>query len=111
PAITVIIDEGSGRGPEQAVQTGLLADIGKGTVAVVEEEFQAAILGHENVRPAIIVDVANGHAHAVAGNIETGTSADVMKSAIHILAEKPVRGGRTRTAVLYEINIQPAVLI
>ena len=41
---------------------------------------------------AVVVDVADGHAHAVAGDVEAGALADVGEGAVRSLVEEPVGG-------------------
>src|SRR5207253_6547014 len=71
--------------------------IGKGAVAVVEEEPDAAVFRHQHVGPAVVVDVADGHSHAKAGDIQPRPDTDVRESPILLLVVKPIAGLRIRS--------------
>ena len=79
---------------------GLLGDLAESAVALIEKETGAAELRDEHVRPAVVVDVADGHAHAVAGNIQSGTGTDVGEAAIGALMKESVGRARVGTPVL-----------
>jgi hypothetical protein len=111
PAVAVVIDETSRGTPEQRIQARLLGNVGKRAVAVVQEQPRPAELGDEHVGPPVVVDVADGHAHAVAGDVQAGTRADVGEPAIRCLPEQPVGRTRIGAAVLNQIDIQAPVVV
>ena len=84
------------RAPQDTVQAGFAVDLGERAIAVVEEEPEAAVERYEYVGPAVVVHVGNGHAGAVAGDVQAGPLADVGEAAVGALAEQPVRGGGVR---------------
>src|SRR6266404_4238025 len=69
PAIAVVIDKTCRSGPVQVLQAGFLGNLAESAAALIEKESGTAELCDEHVGPAVVVDVADGHAHAVAGNI------------------------------------------
>src|SRR5580658_7852879 len=87
PTVTVIISKGSSRRPSGiATQACIPGHVGKCPIAVVAIEYNAAKTGYEQVRPAVVVIVANNCAHGEAwiadvrliGNIREGPVMIVM---------------------------------
>ena len=92
PAIAVVIEEARRCAPVQALQPGLLGDLPEATVALIEEKPRTAELRDQHVGPAVVVDVANGDAHAVTGNIHPGARADIGEPAVRFLPNETVGG-------------------
>src|SRR5205823_12146993 len=70
PAVLVVVEESGRRAPGGVVQAGFPGHLDEFPLALVEEQADAAILGTQVIGTAIVVDIANGHAHTVAGDIE-----------------------------------------
>src|SRR5262249_21656802 len=110
PAVTVIVEEGCRGGPKWVVQARLLRHLCESAVAVVEEQPHAGILGNENVREAVVIDVADGHAHAVAGYVQPRAFADVLKPSSRELPEQAV-GLAMRPTVVKQVDVEQTVAI
>ncbi len=94
----------------QAVEAGLLGDVLEVAATLIEEELDAAVLSDEHVGQAVVVDVADRHAHAVAGDVQAGAGADVLEATAGKLVEELVAGA-VRAAVLQQINVEEAVAV
>src|SRR5262245_59934348 len=70
PAVAVVVEEASRRGPEGIVDPCLLGDVAELATAEVEEKPDVAVFGKEHVGQPVVVDVADGYAHAVTGHVE-----------------------------------------
>src|SRR5207245_3523576 len=97
--------------PQRAIETSFSGDIRKGAVAVIEKQADAAKLRDEHVGPTVVVDVADGHAHAMAGDIQAAAGADVVKSPVGFLLKQPVRGAGVGSAVLQQQDVETTVVI
>ena len=64
---------------------GLLRYIGERAVAVVVVELVAAIGGDIKVLESVVIVVADGNAHAVAGSLQAGFFRNVFECAIFLL--------------------------
>src|SRR5262249_46354094 len=82
----------------------------EGAVAVIQEKADAAVFGNQHVRPTVVVDVADCHAHAIAGYIQPRASAYVLEGAIRFLMVQLVLGS-IWSAVVDEISVEPAVVV
>ena len=117
PSIAVIVTEGSaGRPTVVAAQSSLLGDIRKRAVAIVAVENDSAEAGHQQIRTAIIVVVADSCAHCPAGIANAGLVRDVRERAIVIVVvERTLRllpGQRHLHACgVREVDIRIAVLV
>src|ERR1700674_3293837 len=68
PAVAVIVSKGRSRGPAGiAAKSAGFGHIGKCSVAVIAIEHHAAHTSPQQIRPAVVVVVANGSAHRPAG--------------------------------------------
>src|SRR5262249_17001404 len=85
PAIAIVIDEGARRGPGGIVQSRFRSYVREDALAVVAKQLHAVIACDEDIRPAIIIHVADGHPHVVAGDVQTRTFTGVAKSVIRRL--------------------------
>src|ERR1039458_4018094 len=96
-AVAVIIDEGAACVPARAFarHAGLLADIGKGSIPVVVIEDILAVVGDEEIVPAIVVVVADANPLSPAGVGEPSFCGHVGESAITIVPEQMRRGFAT----------------
>src|SRR5438132_7525981 len=90
PAVTIVVYEAGRHAPQDAVQTGLAADFGKGAVPVIQKEFQAAVLRDEHVRPAVVVDIGDSNTRAVTRDVQAGARAHVRKAPVRPLAEETI---------------------
>ena len=93
-----------------AVDAGALRDVREGAVGVVPIQPVGAVVGDQEVEVAVVVDVADGRAHAVAGVAGPGFPCRIAKDAIRILAEQPVAGAGLAIGV-YEIHVEVPVAI
>src|SRR6185437_15720153 len=98
-AVVVEVGEGGRRRPVAvAAQPGARRDIPERAIALVAIERVGAPAGDEEVRVAIVVDVADGDAVAVAAGhpADPGGLRDVLERAIAPVAEEAVAGPRPR---------------
>ena len=67
----------------------------KAPLAPVQPELVGGgVIGHEEVDPAVVIEIARGDAEAIAvGAIQTGGGGDVFKGAVPSVAEEDCRGG------------------
>ena len=79
--------------------------------ALIQKQTHPAVLSHEHIRQAVVVDVANRHAHAVTRHVQSRTGADVGKFPVRPLMKQFVLRSGFRTAILDEINVQPPVVV
>ena len=97
-AIIVHIDPGGRRRPERTVfgipelmEACFLRHIGERAVAIVVVQGVAVDACHENIRKAVVVVIADGHAHVVSGAGETRFLRDIGENAFSVIPEQPVR--------------------
>ena len=66
-------------------------DVCEGAVAVIEPEIVIGkeIVGDIDIRPAVVVEVADGDAEAVAVFFDTGLEGDVGEDGVPFSFEKP----------------------
>jgi hypothetical protein len=57
----------------------LRGDVGEFAVAFVVEKPVAADGGDKNIRPAVVVVIADGHADAVKANVQSGAGRHIGK--------------------------------
>jgi hypothetical protein len=95
-AVPVVVEPGCpdrprllarGRRPRD---TGLACDIGKRAVPVVPVERVVVHAGDEQVGVAVVVVVARGHAHVVAGSGDRGPLGDVRERAVAVVVIEAV---------------------
>ena len=89
-AVAVVVEEGAagvptGGGLEEA---GFGGDVGEGAVAVVAVEDVLAVVGDEEVVPAVVVVVADAAALSPAAAGEAGFSGDVGEGAVAVVLEE-----------------------
>ena len=65
-AIVVVVEEGAARGPVGTADTRNLADVLERAVAIIEIQHIHAVIAEEDVLVAVVVDVADHDAVAVA---------------------------------------------
>src|SRR4030095_8432586 len=90
PAVAVVINPCSACRPPSPANTGLLRDIGKRAVAVIVIEKIAAVTGDKQIGVPVVVIVSSGHSHAKTAALESRGFSDIFKSAIRLLAVKPI---------------------
>ena len=54
------------------IDAGSFGDVGESAIAIVAIERIRAIVGHVNIDVAIVVEITDGAAHAVAGIAQAG---------------------------------------
>ena len=71
--------------------------------------------GDENVREAVVVVIANGHAHAIHFDIQPGMRSYISESAVAVVAIEPQRGAPLLVAgpihAIDQQNVLPAVAV
>src|SRR5438094_717254 len=68
PAVAVVVEEGRGHAPFRTLETRVLRDVFERPVVAVHEQAKTAVFRDHNIRPSVVVDVADGDPHAVAGD-------------------------------------------
>ncbi len=94
-AVVVEVDPGRAGGPgvswrRVASRAGAHSDIGEGAVAVVVVQVIAAVARDVQVFEAVVVVVADSHAHAVAHALQPGLLGHVLEGAVLALVVEPV---------------------
>ena len=97
-AVAVVVEEGASGAPAYAIleQTGLLRDVGEGSVAVVAHEAVLAPEAAEEIVEAVVVVIADADAGLPAGESKTGVLRDVGEGAVAVVLVKMVRWGLCR---------------
>ena len=94
----------------------LLADVGEGAVAVVVIENRPAVGGDEEVGKAVVVVVADGHAHAEGPAGDAGLLGDVGERAVAIVlvervADRLLGLVEIARAAVDQVDVHPAVVV
>src|ERR1700676_5339487 len=95
----------------------VVGDVSESTVPIVMEERVAVDSGHVKIGPAIVVKVGRGPPYAVSEASHSGFVSHIRKSAVVVVAIKPVREAvfillKTRqTCPVREVNVQIAVIV
>lgn len=97
-AVVVDVDPGGARAPVGArrLEARGSGDVGKSAATQVLEEALAADAGDEEIRPAVVVVVAAGHAHPVKVRVEAAACGDIRKLAgtvVSVEGERVPGGG------------------
>src|SRR5438046_183426 len=79
---SIIIDKARRSGPQRVRHPRFLGDVGEDAVAAVQEQPHATLLGDEDIRPAVVVDVANRDTGVVPANPESGPFGDILKGSV-----------------------------
>ncbi len=115
--IAIVITPGGAGAPVAQRDAGFFGHIGKRAVVVVVEEPVVAIVGHEYVGPAVVIEVADCYAEAptVVGNTSVG--GDIGEGSI-VVVVKERRVGQGLLAVqgiegcsVDKVDIKPAVVV
>jgi hypothetical protein len=116
-SITVVITPGCTRGPVAERHACLLSNICEGAVMVVVIEAILAVVGHENIRPAIIVVVGHSDAEtpSIIGDARLGGYVG-ERAVVVVVKEGSV--GRFFFAIqglergtIGEVDIEPAIVV
>ena len=95
PAVAVEVREGRANGPIRAGEGCVRRDVPETAVAQVLDELVGPEVGEEHVEVAVVVDVAGGDAHAVAGGADPrfGSGIDeAQAAAARLVAVQPIAG-------------------
>jgi hypothetical protein len=98
--VVVVVEPARADGPHLlsmgmgAADTGFGGDVGEGSVAVIAKELVARDVGDEDVGVSIVVEVPDGHSHAVACTGDASLLSDVAEGAVVVIAEETVPVGR-----------------
>ena len=127
PAVAVEVEHGGRSAPLGVVDAGGLRNVDEGgwrlavirfppasglpPLAYVQKQARSAVFGYEKIDSAVVVDVARGHAHPAAGNIDSRAAADVAKFPLGRLAVKSIVRLRAIAAVLDKIQVQSSVVV
>ncbi len=119
-AVAIVIAPGGagvpGRGIGQS-HAGFLCNVGKCAVVIVVVEAVAAPVGHEDVGPAVIVVIGNGHAKAPAVVGDAGLLRNVGEGSIVIVVEEGgVRrrlftGERVEGGPVHDVDVHPTIVV
>src|SRR5579871_1186534 len=82
PAIPIEVEKSRRGRPSGIVQTRLLGCIQEAAIALIEKELDALVLGYDDIGPAIVVDIADGHPHVMPRDVQPRAFADILKTAI-----------------------------
>src|SRR5579864_8578008 len=89
PTVVVEIEPDCASGPmpveDRCSQTGFVADVGKGAIAVVVIQNRPAVSGHEKIGISIVVIVAHGDAHSESIRRDAGFLGYVGECAIAVV--------------------------
>ena len=77
PAVAVVVDEGGRDAPAPIIRACSRGHVRERAVAVVAQQVIGAQPGPVDVDPAVVVDVAGSHSHAVAADVETASGRHV----------------------------------
>jgi len=117
-AVAIVVDESAASVPAlaRAGDTGFLADVGEGAVAVVVVENIFAEVGDEKIVETVVIVIADAHALSPAGMMQAGFGSDISEGAVAIIFEKMrnrfLASRKTfETPAVDEENIQPAVVV
>src|ERR1017187_9947272 len=93
PAIAIVISKRRTRGPPPKRDTGLLRYVSEGAVVVVVVQPVFAIVGYEDIGPAVVVVVADCDAEAPAVVGHAGRRSNLGTGAVVVVVKKRgVRG-------------------
>ena len=81
------------QGREVGAEAGLLADIGEGAVPVVVVKDGTAVGGDEDVGKAVVIVVADGHAHAESAARHARRFGHIREGAVAIVLVERVANG------------------
>src|SRR6266851_3265685 len=100
-----------------AAHAGLVSEVGKSPISVVVKKLIAGDAGKINIRPAVVIVVADGNAHAVAGASQARFVGHVSKRQIMVVAIQAVLVLRTvlfkrwNRGAVDHVDVQVAVAI
>ena len=122
-SIVVVVEPARSDGPHflamgvRSSDAGFGCYVGEGSVAVVAKELVAGNIGDEDVRIAVVVEVADGDAHAVACASDTRFFSDVGECAVMVIAEEAIPVSRCRLfkrrdlGAVDAVNVEKAVVV
>ena len=115
-AVAIVVEPQRGGAEALALaEAGGVGDVDERALAGVAEESVLADAGDEDVGKAVVVVVADGHAHAVEFDIETGAGGYVGEGAVAVVAVEPKRGAGFLVSgpvgTIDQKNVLPAVAI
>src|SRR3984957_908819 len=117
PAIDVIISEGRSRRPPRiAAQSADLGYIGEGAVPIVAIEHDSAYTRHQQVRPAVIVVVADRCTHRPAWISHPRLLRHIRKRSVAVVMVEGAAGfdameSHFHALRIRKINIRPTIAV
>jgi hypothetical protein len=111
PAVPVVVEERGRRRPEPARDARGLAHVAEFAAALVAEEAEPAVLSQEHIEAAIVVHVADRHAHPSTRNGQTGSRARVAEAPVRLLMVEPVESAALGASILDEVEVKAAVAV
>src|SRR6202035_5461209 len=117
-AVAVIVDECAAGAPASLFSgdSGLLAHVGKSSVAVVVVENVLAVVSYEQIFEAVVVVVSDANALAPAAMAQSSSGGHVGKCAVAIVLEQVrcgfVPSGKTfQSPAVHQKNVEPTVVV
>ena len=117
-AIPVVVDECAACAPATLLpsDSGLLAHVGKSSIAVVVIENVLAVVSYEQIFEAIVVIISNANALPPAAMAQSSFCGHVGECAVAIVLEQMRRGFVSRgkafqSRAIHQKNVEPAVVV
>jgi len=121
-SVTIEIEERGTEAPQLTADSGLLGDVREGSVAVVEVEAVAAVVGDEEIPIAVIVVVGGNRGHAEPRVSHTRLFGDVGEGGVAVVAIERVfqlasevatsrRAHRLEVASVDQVDVEIAVVV
>jgi hypothetical protein len=121
--IVVVVEPARADGPHLLTMgvcsrdSGFGGDVSEGGVAVIAEKLVARDVCDKDVGVAVVVEVTNGNAHAIARSGYASFFSDVSECAVMVVAEKSIPVGRRRLfergnlGAVDTVDIEEAVVV
>ena len=116
-AVAAVVSPGGSGGPVAKLDSGLLGNVGEGSVMVVVVEAVFAEVGDVDVGVAVVVVVGDGGSEAPAVVGDSGFGGDVGEGSVVVVVEEGGVGGGGLAghgfvgAAVDEVDVEPAVVV
>ena len=90
PAVSIQVEHRDRCGPRRVVDSRRGGDVPERAIALVQEQAIGAEVAEIHVGVAVVVDIADGHAHAVTGVGQSAGDRDILEATIVGLAVQPI---------------------
>ena len=117
PSIPVIVTPRRTRRPVAQRHPSLLSHVGKGPIMIVAIEPILSPVRDVDIRPAIVVEIGNGHAHAPAIVLNTRVRSHIRERPIVVVVEQSSMRRclfaveRIEGRPVHDINIEPSIVV